>query len=520
MLFTLLNWLLISVISIPFGMLLANKILGFEKPDIATCFFAGLFFLCLVCSLGNIFFPIDALFFFMLFAASFLCFIYLRKLKFEILSIHPLHWIIILPIGLSALFLSMGDILIVDEGSYFTQAVKWIENYPITKGIANLEERIGYNSNVFVIDALFRMRFLHQFGFNDLNGLALIFYSLFVFKKQATKIISFSYVNIFALLSLVYVFRKALSSFEPDLLNIIFGCIVLILFLEKHEKNALSTWDGSSSLIVIFSFLLITIKFSSLVYFLLPGYLIYNTRFAKNSLASISMGMVLVLIWLYKNVIISGYLLFPIHDIDLFNVEWKVALLEAEKYYAHISEYAKRGVDISDNLTKGSFFNLSWIKTWFNSELFIKILCASFITSMVLWFLGLKKDRKEIGIFTFLLFAILWWFFQYPSPRIAWPLIICFIAGGIYSCFKVISFQKFTFRIMSGIWVLLIISSFHHFSKSIPENFDDLVYPSQSTEIIEKYQEYCWDKNLPCESTGAPIYMIGKEIEHGFKAEH
>jgi len=518
MLFTLLNWLLISAISIPFGMLLANKILGIEKADIASYFFTGLFFLCLISSFGNIFLPINTLFFFVLLAVSILSFIYLRKHKLESLSIHPLHWIIILPIGLSAFFLSIGDILIVDEGSYFSQAVKWIENYPTTKGVANLEERIGYNSNVFVLDALFRMRFLHQFGFNDLNGLALIFYSLFVFRKHATKIISFSYVNIFGLLSLVYLFRKALSSFEPDLLNIIFGCIVLSFFLEKHEKNSLSEWDGLSSLIVLFSFLLITIKFSSVFYLLLPGYLLYKSCFNKKALAPISIGMVLVSIWLYRNVIISGYLIFPIYDIDLFNVEWKVALLEAEKYYAHISEYAKRGVAISDNLIKGSLFDLSWFKGWFNSELFIKILCASFIGSIALWLLGLKKDRKEFGIFIFLLIAILWWFFQYPSPRIAWPLIICFIAGGIYTCFKVISFQKFTFRIMSGIWVLLIISSFHHFSKSLPENFDDLVYPSQSKEIKEKYQEYCWDKNLPCESTGGPIYMIGKEIKHGFKA--
>ncbi len=519
MLFTLLNWILISAVSIPLGMLTANKILGFAKVDIAISFFIGLFTLCLICSLGNIFFPINTHFFLVLLSLSLFSLVYLRKQPLVSLSIHSMHWIIILPIACTAIFLSIGDILIVDEGSYFSQAVKWIENYPSTKGIANLEERIGYNSNVFILDALFQMRFLHQFGFNDLNGISLIFYSLFVFRKHATKIISFSFVNIFGLLSLIYLFRKALSSFEPDFLNIIFGCIVLSLFLEKHEKNTLDHWDAHASLITLFSFLLITIKFSSVFYLILPSYLLYKSRFDKNSIVPISLGILLVLVWLYRNVIISGYLIFPIHAIDLFNVEWKVVLSEAEKYYAHVSEYAKRGIDISDQLKKGSLLDLSWFKGWFNSELFIKILCASFIGSLLLWFLGLKKDRKEIGIFLFLLLSILWWFLQYPSPRIAWPLIICFIAGGIYTCFKVIAFQKFTFRIMSGIWVLLIISSFHHFSKSLPSNFDNTIYPSQSKEIKEKYQEYCWDKNLPCESKGGPIYMIGDEIKYGFKAE-
>jgi len=519
MLLTILNWILISFVAVVFG-LNFSKILKIKGLDLSLYFFLGLFSLCLVSSICSIFIPISNHFFLFILALSIFSLAYLKKHSINAISIHPLHLLIILPIGILALFMSTGDIiLIVDEGSYFSQAVKWIENYPTTKGIANLEERMAYNSNVFVLDALFRMRLIYDNGFNDLNGILLIFYCIFVFRNHSSKIIAFSFQNIFGLFSLIYLFRKSLSSFEPDFLNIILGFIILSLFIKKMDENKFKDWDSDSTLICLFSFLAISVKFSSAVYLLLPIFLFYKSQWNKKALLPFSLGLLLLSIWVYRNIIISGYVVFPIPFIDLFDLDWKVPLVEAEKYYAHISEYAKRAIDVSDGLKKESIFNFSWVKNWFNAELFNKATVAGFIISLVLWLLGLRKKSKGYGLFIFLLIAILWWFIQYPSPRIAWPLIICFIAGGVNIFFKTLSFDKFTYRVMSAIWVLLIVSSFHNLSKSVPRNFNTVIYPSQSTEIKEKYNKYCWDKDLPCDSENGPIYMRGKEIKDGFKAE-
>ena len=47
-----------------------------------------------------------------------------------------------------------------DSGLYHAQAIRWIEEYGVVPGLANLHCRLAYNSSAFVLTALYSMEFL------------------------------------------------------------------------------------------------------------------------------------------------------------------------------------------------------------------------------------------------------------------------------------------------------------------------------------------------------------------------
>jgi len=48
----------------------------------------------------------------------------------------------------------LGPPEIYDTGLYHLQAIKWIEEYAVVPGLANLHGRFGFNPNIFTFYAL------------------------------------------------------------------------------------------------------------------------------------------------------------------------------------------------------------------------------------------------------------------------------------------------------------------------------------------------------------------------------
>ncbi len=62
----------------------------------------------------------------------------------------------------------MFELVTYDTGLYHSQAIQWIEEYGVVKGLGNLHHRFAYNSALMCLQALFSMRFafgqqLHRF---------------------------------------------------------------------------------------------------------------------------------------------------------------------------------------------------------------------------------------------------------------------------------------------------------------------------------------------------------------------
>ncbi|MBQ2608911.1 MAG: hypothetical protein II586_00960, partial [Butyrivibrio sp.] len=53
-----------------------------------------------------------------------------------------------------------NGIMHYDSDLYHAQAIRWIEEYGVVKGLGNLHVRLAYNSAAFPLSALFSMKFL------------------------------------------------------------------------------------------------------------------------------------------------------------------------------------------------------------------------------------------------------------------------------------------------------------------------------------------------------------------------
>ena len=57
-----------------------------------------------------------------------------------------------------------------DSGLYHAQAIRWIEEYGVVPGLANLHCRLAYNSSVFTLTALYSMSFVMGQSFHAVAG--------------------------------------------------------------------------------------------------------------------------------------------------------------------------------------------------------------------------------------------------------------------------------------------------------------------------------------------------------------
>ncbi|MBP3277537.1 MAG: hypothetical protein J6M44_01135, partial [Butyrivibrio sp.] len=57
-----------------------------------------------------------------------------------------------------------------DSDLYHAQAIRWIEEYGIVKGLGNLHVRLAYNSSAFALSALFSMSFLGGQSYHVMSG--------------------------------------------------------------------------------------------------------------------------------------------------------------------------------------------------------------------------------------------------------------------------------------------------------------------------------------------------------------
>jgi hypothetical protein len=187
---------------------------------------------------------------------------------------------------------------------------------------------------------------------------------------------------------------------------------------------------------------------------------------SKRQLKLFATALLLFLITLFpfiaRNIITSGYIVFPTTSIDITNPDWKYSkeLTINEKNY--ITAYAKYpGVvtkDAIDSVNKMS--PLEWIPGWWQNRYKAdKTIILLIILSFFAGLLSIKKIIRSgfisILILTTLLAGIIFWFMNAPDPRFGFGSILGFITVVAYLIFK----EKEIFIGKNVLIAILLISS-------------------------------------------------------------
>jgi len=408
MLIIILSWIYISAVVYPIGLVFNNYIIRRFCPGSVPAFsftltcVSGLVFSTFAGTMLSLFMPLSL--YANLFVAAislFLCAVnkqLIRSsalfLKTELNSTRALAIITFIAFTFIIAYFSYEPSSHHDDGLYYSTSIKWLQEYGTVKGIANLNVRIGYNSSWQILQALFSFPFLHAGLFNDLNGLLYLYillYSLGGLNRLIKNDWSFQAVlrTIFVIPMLAFHFGATsdlalfnmnfLGSSTSDLPVSMMLWFVVVMFLVETERGA-STFKYSDILVVMYSVWIITMKLSAVPILLISIYICIQVVRAKKLLRMselATMSIIFVVPWLARNVLLTGYLVFPFSAIDLFDVDWKVGIENARWHENAIKAYAL-GTDLNAPVTKHI---KDWFLPWFQNQNYINQVL--FITSSI-----------------------------------------------------------------------------------------------------------------------------------------
>lgn len=468
------------------------------------------------------------------------------KKEFQYLNVFSI--ILLSACLLLILVMSTWTIVHPDTLGYHAQTIQWIEKYKAVPGLVHLHVRFGYQGLWFADTALFGFSFTSTQGITFLNSTLLVWFFIFLinridqnFFKEGKKLYGLLWVSLLSISMWSYTqIRLTATSASPDFIATLFILAIIYLLLEKNLKHlAASEW----LLVAFLSLVAVTIKLSVAPVLLIaavPALLGLLKRNIKLFFTVLLLSAITLFPFIARNIITTGYVVFPSTSIDVVNADWKYnpALTVNEKNY--ITAYAKKAGVVSEEINGVNKMSVAeWLPTWWQNrsvadKTIMILLALSFITTL----LSLKKMIRSgfIPILALLTMfsGIIFWFINAPDPRFGFGSILGFIAVTAYLVFK----EKEIFIGRNILIAILLISSvsvgaytgyrFINFFRK-----DQLITPLG----IEKAEYKTFECNgikinspaannelgiipVPCTDLDCEKFSArGKEINDGFKAK-
>ena len=377
MIVTMISWLWIGVASFLFGFA-GLKLLFFRKKEmiwgIDLCFISGLCILTVYAQIFSLFYKVGALA-----SAILLCLcvgiviVFFRDVKQylwkQIRSLKP--WIVIVSaiVGLICLQLTVQYAIHYDTDLYHAQNIRWIEEYGVVKGLGNLHNRFAYNSAFFCLQALFSLKFAMNRSLHTMNGFITVFMliwavvSMNMFHRK--KIVTSDLFKVGIVFYVVYTeARFVVSSSGSDILALTLVMYISAKWCELMEEN--SKEEKVYWLLCLLAVWAATVKLSAGMLVLLavyPAVQLIRKKQWKTIAWLVGCGLIILLPFLVRNVLISGYLVYPYASIDLFSVDWKMAksaVLEDNR------EIRAWGRTMTQRALYDAPFSV-WFPAWYNS---------------------------------------------------------------------------------------------------------------------------------------------------------
>ena len=348
-------------------------------------------------------------------------------------NLTPLYIIISLIIIVTAAYSSGKQIIWGDTYLYHLDMVRLASEFKVIPGLANLSRNYGINSSFFLFAA-----FIDTWVFEFRSAHIALGYMGVVTALQWLKVVlngKDKYTVAFCVLSAPYLFSRLwgveAASFSTDfaqgLMILLFGYYFL---LKGKDIPRLFLLGGLGALVFIF-------KLNGAFYLLLSAaYLVASARkiFSRSVVISLIVLSLLVGGFVIRNIIISGWLVYPVPISALrLRLPWSLQNIEVEDIVAEIRGWVR--TPVVDKYKEASSAPLSeWLPDWVRRKV--------------------RTMEFEVSVTTlfFLLYSVL--YFQKKVP----PRVLAMIAVSAVSIFFVMySAPEFRYAYIY-IWTLLVYS--------------------------------------------------------------
>jgi hypothetical protein len=448
---------------------------------------------------------------------------------------------LLLLILIFALDKSTGQPTNPDTLGYHAQAIRWVESYPAVPGLGNLHHRLAFNSSWLLLNGLFSFVYVFGQSLRAMAGLLFMltgwyFASSFVefFKTRAPV----DFLCGALLLISVYFTKSELSSPGTDLPAVLFAWVVLALFLQGLVRDGNQRWMFLG-LAFIFSVFAVTIKLSVVALGLLAIFVLFLAgRQRYFSLYLLVGAAIAAAPWLARNVVLSGYLLFPFPSIDIFDFDWKIPIGQVFGARDGVLAFAR-----IPHLPVSTVMELStaeWIPVWFERATLVRkmlFLGAIFFSPALVLLGGLlsrKLDWQILGVYVSLYFGLLYWFFSAPDFRFGFGFVFAVLLVSM-----LIFWQVLPLVLTRGFALVVLAFSFAYPSYLLVASLDvdslceravvpldyqeppvDVCYIGEQELFCSRIYGLCGYQAFPCAlKLRYGIEMRGDNWQEGFRNE-
>jgi len=439
--------------------------------------------------------------------------------------------ILLLLLVLVACFLAAGPIIRDDSESYHLQNILWIKSYGTVPGLANLHSRYGFNSIWFhTVATLVPEGQLNYYTTpNALLSIVIAsFLSVPIDSKNNLSNTAPTLLTLFLHIAIWYYWRGNAQSTNYDYYYMTAVVIFFIHFTNQRKKKY--EWEPWAIWIPPILFCIRPLYAPALIFSII-GIISYwkVRRYAKSILFTCGI-LTIILLFLYRNYVLTGYPLFPSTLIKFSDTIWKMPQDQVDQLYEYIRNYTfERKND-----------TIKALKIWFNEMYLYDIIFMVLGMCGIFWDLILtilnKNTTKIIWTFYFVLQIAIWIFIS-PEPR----FISGIFAVGHFLLFMKISvilkIQKSNIimptLILTMIFSLCIISinkikneTSKYMNFLVPHEIPNpethtFTWEGKKIQIPEKldgnWNPRCYLIAPPCVYDSLPgIKMLGDKIENGF----
>jgi hypothetical protein len=440
------------------------------------------------------------------------------------------------------LYLSAQQPFTYDEGLYYAQFIKWMQHYKAVPGLANLHERFGFNSHWHVLATVFNFSWLDGISDNRLNGILYLLTALYLLpRKQDTNFIGLFKAGLLVMISMPQFGAYYITAPAADTPVYYISCLVVVSWLEKSQGDASLLKSSNGVFILLAPIFLITVKVSAIPILLLTAIMYWQVLRQKNYAQLLSLSIIAIVIlapWLIRNIILTGYPLFPMELPDVFHTGWAVPAAVIRSTRLDITAFAfYRVADIPRYFADST---LQRFTTWFiqNLRIYDKLLVLGALASPLLVIVRRKQlPNGFVPLYAFLLLGCCFWLKQAPDPRFGYsylaPLVIL---TGIF-CFPKLQLRQIYIPVICATILFLagtIVLRNHLHKVFVSEKMITaapgspwlMPAPYTQTAIIQHNvpfevnttaNQLCWDSPLPCaDHLPDGVKMRGNSLEDGF----
>jgi hypothetical protein len=436
-----------------------------------------------------------------------------------------------------------------DTGIYHAQAIQWMETYPIVPGLGNLHTRFAYNSSWLVINALFSFAFSGVRSFHTLPGLSYFLFCLAgigALLRVAQKRGRFSDWFLILLLPLSFMtISPESSSPGTDLPTVLLTWILLSEWMAHQEDpDEQPLRPAVISLAGVFA---LTVKLSAAallffpIFFFIQGIRRQGWRFSAGILLS---GMLILTPWMGRNIFLSGYLIYPEPEIDLFNLDWKIPAGQAATERLVIQAWAR--IPREDAQKVLGMPLQTWADIWYQNlpiqdrvMLWGIFLVTAGAGLLMVFAPGVRRRltpffRRYLFGWGVVLVGLIYWFFNAPDFRFGIGIVLAGLAFGILPWVAIL--QDWILRndklLLPGMAVFLAICWMlwirgiepHTLLERLVAPDDYTAYSTAPCQIKDRtilcaqWYDECGYAQIPCIPKPNPnVELRGLDLKSGFR---